>query len=99
MKKVFLSLLCIAACISCGNNKYNIEAVYTAPDGTDIYLIDVAGNDTLAVTTVKDNAFSFTGQADEGVFAYVGHGNDRVHVILEPGTIKADLDERTASRR
>ena len=97
MKKVFLSFLGIAACISCGNNKYNIEAVYTAPDGTDIYLIDVAGNDTLAVTTVKDNAFSFTGQADEGVFAYVGHGNDRVHVILEPGTIKADLDERTAS--
>lgn len=99
MKKAFLSFLCIAACTSCGNNKYNIEAVYTTPDGTDIYLIDVAGNDTLAVTTVKDNAFSFTGQADEGVFAYVGHGNDRVHVILEPGTIKADLDERTASRR
>lgn len=99
MKKAFLSFLCIAACISCGNNKYNIEAVYTTPDGMDIYLIDVAGNDTLAVTTVKDNAFSFTGQADEGVFAYVGHGNDRVHVILEPGTIKADLDERTASRR
>ena len=46
---------------------------------------------------MKDNAFSFTGQADKGVFAYVGHGNDRVHVILEPGTIKADLDERTAS--
>ena len=79
MKKVFLSFLCIAACISCGNNKYNIEAVYTAPDGTDIYLIDVAGNDTLAVTTVKDNAFSFTGQADEGVFAYVGHGNKRFY--------------------
>ena len=91
MKKVFLSFLCIAACISCGNNKYNIEAVYTAPDGTDIYLIDVAGNDTLAVTTVKDNAFSFTGQADEGIFAYVGHGNDRVHIILEPGTIKAEI--------
>ena len=97
MKRYITLLLCLAACVSCGRRIYNIDAVYTAPDGTDVYLIDIAGNDTLAVTTVKDNAFSFTGQADEGVFAYVGHGNDRVHVILEPGTIKADLDERTAS--
>lgn len=97
MKRVLFFLLCIAACVSCGSDKFNIEAVYTAPDGTDVYLIDIAGNDTLAVTKVKDNSFSFTGQADEGVFAYVGHGNDRVHVILEPGTIKADLDERIAN--
>ena len=77
MKRYITLLLCLAACVSCGRRIYNIDAVYTAPDGTDVYLIDIAGNDTLAVTTVKDNAFSFTGQADEGVFAYVGHGNDR----------------------
>ena len=97
MKRYIPLLLCLVACVSCGRRVYDIDAVYTAPDGTDIYLIDIAGNDTRAVTTVKDNAFSFTGQADEGVFAYVGHGNDRVHVILEAGRLKVDLDERTAS--
>ena len=97
MKRYIPLLLCLVACVSCGRRVYDIDAVYTAPDGTDIYLIDIAGNDTRAVTTVKDNAFSFTGRADVGVFAYVGHGNDRVHVILEAGRLKVDLDERTAS--
>lgn len=87
--------MCLAACVSCGRHNFNIDAVYTAPDGTDVYLIDIDDNDTLAVTTVKDNAFSFSGKADESVFAYVGHGNDRIHLILEPGTAKVDLDERS----
>ena len=95
MKRSIIILLCLAACISCGRHDFKIEGAYDAPDGTEVYLIDIAGSDTLAVTPVKDNGFTFSGKADEGVFAYVGHGNDRVHVILEPGTIKADLDERT----
>ena len=95
MKRTAIILICLAACISCGRHGFNIDAVYTAPDGTDVYLIDIDGNDTLAVTTVKDNAFSFSGKADESVFAYVGHGNDRIHLILEPGIAKVDLDERT----
>ena len=95
MKRSIIILLCLAACVSCGRHNFNIEGAYNAPDGTEVYLIDIAGSDTLAVTSVKDNGFAFSGKADEGVFAYVGHGNDRVHVILEPGTIKADLNERT----
>ncbi len=94
MKKAVI-LLCIAACISCGRNVYNIEGTYTAPDGMDVCLIDTSDNDTLAVTTVKDNRFSFSGKLQEPIFAYVGHGNDRIRFILEPGTAYVDLDERT----
>ena len=94
MKKAVI-LLCIAACISCGRNVYNIEGTYTAPDGMDVCLIDTSDNDTLAVTTVKDNRFTFSGELKEPIFAYVGHGNDRIRFILEPGTAYVDLDERT----
>ena len=97
MKKAFFSLLCIAACISCGNNKYNIEAVYTAPDGTEVCMIDRTSNDTLAVTTVKDNAFTMSGKITEPAYVYIGHGNEKVYSILEPGKAFVDLDERTVS--
>ena len=97
MKRITLILLCLA-CVSCGRNAYKIDAVYTAPDGTEVYLIDTTnGSDTLAVTTVQDNRFAFSGEVQEPFFAYVGHGNDRVHFILEPGTAYVDLDERTGS--
>ena len=97
MKRIALIFLCLAACVSCAKKTYIIEAVYTAPDGTEVFLTDTGSNDTLAVTTVKDNRFSFSGTVQEPFYAYVGHGNERIHLILEPGTVHVDIDERTAS--
>ena len=97
MKRTVLIFLCLAACVSCAKKTYIIEAVYTAPDGTEVFLTDTGSNDTLAVTTVKDNRFSFSGTVREPFYAYVGHGNERIHLILEPGTVHVDIDERTAS--
>jgi thiol-disulfide isomerase/thioredoxin len=96
MKRLFL-LAAVIACVSCSQSSYEIQGTYTATDGTEIYLINLESQDTLSATTVKDNMFSFTGQLSQPLYAYVGQGKVRVHLILEPGIVVADLDERTAS--
>ena len=100
MKKIpfiALAIILTTLAISCGKKDYTIEGVYTAPDGTEVYLIDLQQQDTLAVTTVSDGSFVFTGTIAEPTYAYVGCMKDRIRIILEPGTIKADLNERTAA--
>ena len=95
MKRIlFLSVLC-AALVSCGKTAYTIDGIFTTDDGTEVYLIDLDRNDTLAVTTVQDGKFSFTGNVKEPCFVYVGREKTRVSLILEPGTVTADIDERT----
>ena len=91
-----LALLCAMA-MSCTRNAYTIDGIYTADDGREVFLIDLEKQDTLAVTTVRDNHFLFTGRVKEPVFAYVGQGKERVRFILEPGIVKVDIDNRTES--
>lgn len=93
MKKWLFVMICFA-CISCGKKEYKINGIFTTPDNTEIYLIDLGCNDTLGVTATKDNKFSFTGELEEPVYAYVGYGKTRVRFILEPGEVTADIDER-----
>ena len=98
MRRLIGGALCLALCfVSCGRKAYTIDGKYTAEDGTEVYLIDQIAKDTLGVTAVVGNTFAFAGKLDEPLFVYVGRGRERVRFILEPGTVRVDLDERTES--
>lgn len=91
-----MAAVCLATVVlSCGRNAYTIDGIFTTDDGTEVYLIDLDRGDTLAVTSVQDGRFSFTGDVKEPCFVYVGREKTRVSFILEPGTVTADIDERT----
>lgn len=44
-----------------------------------------------------DGHFSIAGMIPQPAYVSVGHGKERVRFILEPGTAKVDLNERTVS--
>ena len=94
MKRILLFFALAAVALSCGRNAYTINGIFTTGDGTEVYLIDLDREDTLGVTSVRDSRFSFSGTVKEPVYVYVGREKTRVHLILEPGTITADIDER-----
>lgn len=77
-------------------DEFHVSGTYTAPDGTQVYAINLDSSDTLGVATVKDGKFSLTGQLSEPIYAFVGQGRERIHLILEPGTVAVDLDKRTS---
>ena len=87
--------LCLV-CFSCANKQYHIDGIITANDGTEIYLINLDSDDTLAVTAVEGNKFSFDGKIEKPAYTYVGYGKVRVRFIMEAGNITVDLDERKA---
>ena len=95
MKRILFSLVLTAALVSCGKTAYTIDGIFTTDDGTEVYLIDLDRGDTLAVTSVQNGRFSFTGDVKEPCFVYVGREKTRVSLILEPGVVTADIDERT----
>ena len=96
MKRILFLLALAAVALSCGRNEYTINGIFTTADGTEVYLIDMDRADTLGVTAVQDGRFSFSGQVKEPVYVYVGREKTRVHLILEPGTVTADIDERVS---
>ena len=95
MKRILFWLVLTAALVSCGKTAYTIDGLFTTDDGTEVYLIDLDRGDTLAVTSVQNGRFSFTGDVKEPCFVYVGREKTRVSFILEPGNVTADIDERT----
>ncbi len=95
MKRILFWLVLTAALVSCGKTAYTIDGLFTTDDGTEVYLIDLDRGDTLAVTSVQNGRFSFTGDVKEPCFVYVGREKTRVSLILEPGIVTADIDERT----
>ncbi|MBP5387516.1 MAG: AhpC/TSA family protein [Prevotella sp.] len=96
MRKSFLALCIAATSVSFAQGTYNINGQYTVPDGKEVFLVNLLNKDTLTVTTVGNGQFSFTGELPEPIYAYVGNGKERVHLILEPGTVAIDLDNRTS---
>jgi thiol-disulfide isomerase/thioredoxin len=60
-----------------------------------VYLIDIDRSDTLGVTAVQDGRFSFSGNVKEPCYVYVGRERQRVRFLLEPGTVRVNIDERT----
>ena len=94
---VWASMALFLLLASCTDQHYQMNGIYTVPDGKEVWLIDVAAKDTLAVTTVQDGRVSFEGKADVPFYAYVGNGKERIHLILEPGSVTVDLDERSSS--
>ena len=97
MRTHFVYGLLFALLTACTSSQYRIDGIFTAEDGTPVWLIDQNAKDTLAQTAVRDGAFTFSGRIQEPFFAYVGNGKQRVHLILEPGTATVDIDERTVS--
>ena len=97
IKRIGLAAALCLLCLSCTDRHYSINGRYTADNGTEVWLIDLEAGDTLGVTTVQDGQFSFKGRIDSPTYAYVGRGKERVRFILEPGTVTADIDERTES--
>ena len=95
--KVWQLLVLSLLFVSCSQRSFEVQGTYSAPDGTEVYLINLNTNDTLDITSVQDNKFTFKGELSKPFYAYVGQGKERVHLILEPGTALADLDERTIS--
>ena len=95
MKRILFLLVLCAVMVSCGKTAYTIDGIFTTDDGTEVYLIDLDRSDTLAVTTVQDGKFSFSGNVKAPCFVYVGREKKRVSFILEPGIVTADIDERT----
>lgn len=97
LKQAALMTAMFLGCLSCSKPTYTIDGIFTTADGTEVYLIDIDARDTLGTTTVKDGRFSFSGTVKEPVYVYVGREKTRVHLILEPGTVTADIDERVCS--
>ena len=96
-RQICIAAVALLALAGCNGNRYQIDGIYTAEDGTDVWLIDLQTKDTLSQTSVQDGHFGFEGRLKEPIFAYVGNGKQRVQLILEPGIVLVDIDERTAS--
>lgn len=96
MIRTFVPLLC-ALLTACTAGQFRMNGLYSAGDGTPVWLIDRQTGDTLAETAVLDGGFTFSGKVRDPFYAYVGNGRQRVHLILEAGTVAVDLNERTAS--
>ena len=94
--KPILQLVLILLASSCTDRRFQIDGIFTTDDGTEVYLIDMNRRDTLDRTTVNDGRFSFSGTLKEPTYVYVGRAKTRVHLILEPGTVTADIDERVS---
>ncbi|MCR5710708.1 MAG: AhpC/TSA family protein [Bacteroidales bacterium] len=97
MKRIILFLMLPFVALSCTDRTFRINGIYTTGDGTEVYLINQQTKDTVSTTAVKDGRFTFEGETKEPFYAYVGNGRERIHLILEPGTAIADIDERVAS--
>ena len=91
---LWLALALLA--LSCTDRRYEIDGIFTTGDGTEVYLIDIGRKDTLATATVVDGRFTFAGTIAEPAYVYVGRDRQRIHLILESGTVTADIDERVA---
>ena len=97
MKRIFLLSLLLPAFLSCAHKQYLIDGIWDTEDGTPVWLIDASAKDTLAQTTVQEGRFAFKGDVEAPFYAYVGNGKQRVHLILEPGQVTVDINERVAS--
>jgi thiol-disulfide isomerase/thioredoxin len=91
---ILTALTLLASCTP--HRQYRVDGVFTAGEGMPVWLIDMDRKDTLASTSVQGGRFCFKGTIREPAYVYVGNGRQRVHLILEPGTVTADIDERTA---
>lgn len=54
---LFLALL-----TACTSGQYRVDGIYTAEDGTPVWLIDQNAKDTLAGTAVQGDRFTFSGR-------------------------------------
>ena len=94
MKRIAPYWLLVVALTACTQKHFQINGIWNAEDGTPVWLIDSDAKDTLAQTVVKDGQFAFQGKIQEPAYLYVGNGRQRVHLILEPGVVTVDINER-----
>ena len=84
MKQIVFPLLGLLV-LSCAQREFRVEGRFSAPEGTQVYLINQGPSDTLASTVVSEGLFTFEGQVQEPFYAYIGTGRQRIHTILERG--------------
>lgn len=58
--RCFYGLL-LALLTACTSGQYRVDGIYTAEDGTPVWLIDQNAKDTLAGTAVQGGRFTFSG--------------------------------------
>lgn len=101
MKKLFIALLSVAAFASCSGPKapadnYEILGTGEGFDGEEVVM--TLNRDTLAVDTVRNGQFRFSGHVDTVRMVVVQVAKKVAYqFFLEPGTITTDLKERTAT--
>lgn len=99
MKKIalfFALLVCVVACFAQNctiNGRMNVPAF----QNKEVRLLNDVTWETIATTTIKDSAFSFTVPASEPHWAMIttvtasGSNNYFLDVVVEPGIITCDL--------
>ena len=100
MKNLFFATTAALALVACTGEKPNpnaftINGTVTGADGQPVYLI--AGNDTLATSTVENGAFTLSGVAESPKSAVVFITRSLSdELYLEPGVINHDINEHKA---
>ena len=85
MKRSIIILLCLAACVSCGRHAFTIDAVYTAPDGTDVFLISLKAGGTGLNLTGADTVIHLDPWWN---VAAENQASDRTHRIGQTRTVE-----------
>ena len=98
MKKVifiFTALLLLASCSK--GYKVTVNFPDESYDGETAFLTDFDTGDTLLSATVQDSVCFFEGSADDGFFARLYVGGTRLGFFVEPGDVKLNVREGTAT--
>lgn len=99
MKKTVVSILAAAAlAAACQSNSYTVNGTVGQEDGTMIYLMKDGSNVVVDSAEVTDGKFTFAGEQEEPVLAYVRmKRGSNVSFFLEGGNINLNFDEKTAT--
>jgi len=101
MKKILFAAVAALALVACSGEKtnpsaYTINGTVEGADGKPVYLMQ--NRDTLAVDTVKEGKFTFTGLAETPKSATIVITRQLADgLFLEPGVINHNINEHKAS--
>lgn len=105
MKKLYLLLLSLSILTACSSGSYRIKGqIDGVEDGTMVSLgiIDMNSLSTLDSMALKNGKFSFKGNADEPLLAFVTFDIDGImngcQFFLEEGTITVKFDAETGTQ-
>lgn len=99
-KTIFAIIIAILSLAGC-KSKTAYEIVGTMQDstfnGSTIYLYESATREIIDSAVVENGRFDFKGEVTEPALHYLLAGRTANYLILEPGTITADMGNRTVA--